>query len=1100
MVKHGNVMKKSIFREIRQSLGRYLAILAIIALGAGFFTGLRVSKSAMLETANEYITETALFDYRLLSTLGFEQEDVESIAQVAGVSAAEGSIFADFISNGALGENVVLQAHSITEDVNRLTLTAGRLPEQADECVADAYLYTEDVIGQTITVQETTTDEIGDTFAYTTYTIVGLVNSPYYMNYERGTSTLGSGRVVSFVYMPREGFSVDYFTEILVTLQETGYIYSDEYEAAADAMEDPLTQAAEAAGTQRYDSLLAEANEEIASGRQEYEDGLAEYESERADAEAELADAYQTLTDSEAEIEENQTTLEGTEYSLFQSRKEIEDGYAQLESAQAQLNTQRESALQELESQETQLTESQQQAQEGAEQVVQGLSQVEDGISQIDAALQTIEESLAAIEGLGQTEQEQALLAQREALNQQRAELVAQQAALQQQQTQIQESLAQIEAGFAQLEEARNEAEALFAQSQAQIDSSRATLDSSLAQVNSGLNTVWSGMAELEDARQELQDGWADYEEASEEAETQFAEAEAELADAETELADAEEQLAELTPPNTYVLGRETNVGYVCFESDTDIVEGISGVFPLFFFLVAALVCITTMTRMVDEERTQIGTLKALGYGNGAIMTKYMVYSGSAALIGCVVGVALGSLAFPAVLWQAYSIMYNFSEDIIFVFDWPLSILTVVAFLVCSLGATWLSCRSELHNVAAELIRPKSPKAGKRVFLERIPFIWKHLSFLYKVSIRNIFRYKKRLFMMVVGIGGCTALLITGFGIRDSISNVANYQYDEITVYDCSVLFEDPMDGDAQAEFSQNYADVLQGVTFVEEGTVDLVGEDAVQSLYLIASEENLDGFIDLHSGDTHLEYPQAGEVILSNGTAEDFGLSVGDTVTLRNADMDTLTLTVSGICENFVYNYAYIHADTIREQWNREPEVQTAYLNVAEGMDIHEVAARIAGDDNVSSISATVDMRDRVDTMMESLDAIVWFITLCAAALAFIVLYNLTNININERIREIATIKVLGFYQGESASYVFREIMMLTGIGAVVGLGLGRLLHAFVMSQIQIDMITFDIRVAPLSYVFSIVLTMAFACFVDFVMYFKLNRINMAEALKAIE
>lgn len=450
---------------------------------------------------------------------------------------------------------------------------------------------------------------------------------------------------------------------------------------------------------------------------------------------------------------------------------------------------------------------------------------------------------------------------------------------------------------------------------------------------------------------------------------------------------------------------------------------------------------------------------------------------------------------------MSYNIMYGIPVGIYFVLDWGLAAVCFASYLFCALGATYLVCRGFLREVPAELIRPKAPKAGKRILLEKITFLWKRMGFLTKVSMRNVLRYKQRFFMMVLGIGGCTALLLTGFGIKDSIANVVDYQYAEITRYDCTVSFTETMDAQKQSDFLAE-SPAVQSALFLYDGSVTAETASAAKTVSLLVPEGSLDGFMDLHSGAEKLTMPAAGETLLNNALAEALGVGVGDTVTLRDGDMRALTVTVAGVFDNYVSNYAIVTPETCQSQWGSVPGSKTAFVSVNDTTDdaIHAASAQMLDLANVSAVTVNIDIRDRVATMMSVLDYIVWMVTVCAGALAFIVLYNLTNININERIREIATIKVLGFYPRETASYVFRENNTLVFLGMLLGLPLGKWLHAYVISQIKVDMIAFDVRIAPMSVVYSLLLTVLFAAIVDFVMYFRLRRISMAESLKSIE
>lgn len=1043
------MLLKTAFREIKTSLGRYLAILAIIALGVGFFAGLRVTRTAMISTANHYLKDLAMFDDRILSTLGWTEEDVDAFRKLDGVSAAEGARSADVLCVGEDGSDMVLKAHSLTQQVNRLSLQAGRLPEKADECVVDAWRYDESALGSVIRLSDNNSADTMDTFASREYTVVGVAASPMYINYERGGTALGNGTVAAFVYLLPEGFALDYYTEIDVTLTGAdGRIYTAAYDDAVEAMEQPLKELAAQRAQLRYDTLRSEAQEKL------------------ADAQQQLDDARKQLETGWAEYYDGLAKYQDGQASYVEGAGQYRDGLAEYDSGRAAY----EAARKDYEN--------------GVSQYDQGQTGYEEGQRQYQAAQQQYQAALA---------QYQLLEQQAAALPEDSPELPVLQAKLAAMKEQLDATAAQLSQNQAQLEATA----AQLAQSKAQLDAAGAALDTTeqqLAQAQEKLEESARRLAaakaqleetgpKLESARQELEDG------------------ERELSDHEGELDDARQKLEDLKEPDTYVLGRDTNVGYVCFESDTNIVAGVSRVFPLFFFLLAALVCITTMTRMVEEQRTQLGVLMAMGYGRGAILFKYFFYSGSASLLGCAIGFVGGSYIFPKILWHAYNIMYGFGIPIEFVLDGKLAAISVATYLLCALGATYLVCRGFLREVPAELIRPKAPKEGKRVLLERITFLWKRLGFLTKVSLRNVLRYKQRFFMMVLGIGGCTALLLAGFGIKDSITNVVDYQFEEITLYDAAVSFTEEMDAETQQAFSRQAADV-SAVVFLHDGSVTVEAGGGAKTVNLLVPQSSLEGMMDLHRGGEKLSMPGTGETLLNDALAEALGVSVGDTVTLRDSDMNTLTVTVSGIFDNYVANYAIVSPETSREQWGSVPPVKTAFIRVADNSDagIHAASARILDLENVSAVSVNLDTRQRVGTMMSVLDYIVWMVTVCAGALAFIVLYNLTNININERIREIATIKVLGFYPGETAAYVFRENNTLTFLGMLVGLPLGKWLHAYVMSQIRIDTIAFDVRIAWQSVVFSMLLTAVFAAIVDVVMYFKLRRISMAESLKSIK
>lgn len=1007
----GSGMIKTTIREIKASFGRYLAILAIVMLGVGLFAGLKITKPAMIATENAYLREQNFFDFRLLSSIGFTDDDIEKLSQMDEVADIEGTISLDALCRIGEGNESVYKIHALPDTINKIVLTAGRMPQSEDECVLDSAQYTEEVIGSAFTVTGNNDEDTLEMFKGRTYTVVGLVQSPYYINFERGTTSIGDGRIAAFVYVPKDSFDSEYLTEVFLTLQEKYDVYTDEYEDYIDSVQDGIEEKTEEVIDERYQELIDEAQEKI-------DDAQTELDDKSAEAEEELDKAWQDILDGEAEIADHE--------------QEIEDGKEQIAEAWDTLRAQKT----ELEEQEAQLDE-----QEAAMMAMMSAGQY-------GGMAQSGESGMQIPAGTGQYAAGGA------------------QAGMEQ----IAAGRAQIQAGKEQIAEAESE-------------------------LRSREEELLEGEEELEQARADLEEGKTEYEDAK-------AEFDEEIADAQKKIDDAREELADIEEPDCYVLTRDTNIGYACFDSDASIVEAVSNVFPVFFFLVAALICMTTMNRMVEEQRTQIGVLKALGYGNATIMAKFMFYAGSAAIVGAVVGLAGGTWLFPKTIWEGYRIMYNMGE-ITYLFNGWLAFFSVLAAILCSVGAAFFSCRYELYSVPANLIRPKAPKNGKRIFLERVTFIWKRLKFLHKVSVRNLVRYKKRFFMMILGISGCAALLVAGFGIRDSVANIADQQYDEVQIYDIGITFDDPVTETDMAALTEQMDGVFAKTAYRYEESVDIDFGGKTKSIYMVIPEnvEEVADFINLHTerGEA-ISYPTAGEAVITAKVAENLGIKVGDEIVLRDNDMNSIRVKITALCENFVYNYIYINKETYRAQIGTEPEYRSAYAIVTEGTDLHTAAALVSDSDNVLSVSVIQDMRDRISTMMQSMDYIVALIILCAGCLAFIVLYNLTNINITERIREIATIKVLGFYAKETADYVFRENLILTGIGAVVGLLLGKWLHWFIMYNINIDMISFKTYVSPLGYGLSFLLTFVFAMFVNGIMFFKLEKINMAESLKSIE
>lgn len=1108
-------MWKTTVREIRQSLGRFLAIFAIVALGVSLFAGLRIARPFMLATTGEYLTEKNFYDFQLLNSYGFEAEDLAQLAEQPEVRKAAGAYTYDVLTQYDGEDSAkVMKLHTITEGINGLEVIRGRMPESVSECVVDSRLYGEEAIGRKICLTDENKEETLDCLAVTEFTIVGIVQSSRYIQFERGNTSLGNGTVSGFFYVRPEAVESAIYTEIFVKLDEDFSLYEEEYEAYIDGLTPKWEDLLREVSGNRYERLLTEA-------RQELDDAREEFLAEKADAEAELKDAEEELAEAEAELSD-------AKIKLADAEKELTDGRVELSEKEQELAD----AEKEIAENEKLLLEKEQELKDAMEEWTVNskiCNDTEQSLLNMQEELISREQELLAGEAqlLAQDQQLRTYLGMLDPVAN-RAEYEAVSAGLSQVTEQlriVQAGMAQVRSGKAEIAQGLGELQGAHDQlalaimhiwdGERQLEDAKTALSDGKEELAQGKQKLADGRKELadaeielQDAQKELADGEAEYLEGLQDYKEGLAEFEKEIADAEKELAEAEADLEELEEPDFYVLGRDTNIGYVCLENDSTIISDVAKVFPVFFFLVAALVCMTTMNRMIEEQRTQIGVLKALGYSNGVIMTKYLFYSGSAAVAGSIVGYIFGTLFFPKVVWSAYGIMYDVAE-LTYYMDWPLALISLVASMVCSMGVTWYSCRSELVHVAASLMRPKAPKAGKRVMFEYIPFLWKRLKFLQKVSIRNVLRYKKRFFMMIVGISGCTALLVAGFGILDSIKDVVTMQYEEIILYDMSVTFRDAPDEETRTKYAELLRDQCEASAMFLETAMDIRGREGTKSLYMIVPEEvdQIGKYIRLHNEKGEkVPFPKEGEVVLTGKLADTIGVKAGDSVTMMDEERQSFTVTVSGICENFIYNYAYLHPDTCKKLW-KEPEYKSAYIKLedTEGVSSayekqHQLSAALLNMEQVSNVTLNQDVRDRFESMMGSLNYIVMVIILCATALAFIVLYNLTNINITERVREIATIKVLGFTRKETATYVFRDNLILTALGAVIGLFLGKIFHAFMMSCIRLEIVAFDVRINSVSYLYSFLLTFVFAWFVNLVMTGKIKRISMTESLKSVD
>ena len=761
-------MIKSTIREIKGSFGRYMAILLIVALGVGFFSGLQVAYDAMVYTADTYLDDLHFFDYRLLSTLGFDEETADVLAKEKGVLAAEGTKSADVLVMEADGTEKVVKTISFPQKVNTLDLTAGRMPEAENECVVDRYAYNEADIGKKIVIAGSNEKEDRDKFLVKEYTITGIARSPLYIHYDRGNTSVGDGAIDSFVYLMEEAYDMDYDTEIYITFDKDAAIYSEEYDNLMESREEEWEQICQREADFRYQRIYEKAQEEI-------EDANKTLQEKKEDGEKELAEALDTITSGESEItdgkkavSEAKRTLSDNKSTLEKKEEEYKKGLKVYQKNKASYD--------------------------------KGKKAYDKGVSTYNTQYAAYEKNYAAYDknkkaydkseqdyarAREQYEDGKAYLSEKEQKAKEQ-ELAAWRAALDETGRTLAGAKSQLDAGAVELKTAKKtidtegkklgKAGEQLQKAKKELDEADIKIKEAKEQFSEAERQISEKERELVSAENELADGRIEYDDAKKEYDEK-------IADAGKEIADAREELKDLKKPETYVLGRETNTGYASFDNDAQIVKGIAKVFPIFFFLVAALVCMTTMARMMEEQRTQIGVLKALGYSNAAIIGKYMVYSGSAALTGAISGFFAGTWTFSIVIWNAYKMMYDMGS-LHYILNVRLAVISVFAALLCSAGTTFVVCYQELREMAAALMRPKTPKAGKRVLLEKIPFIWKRLKFLDKVSVRNLFRYKRRFFMMIIGISGCTALLVTGMGVRDSIANIADTQFEQIFIYD----------------------------------------------------------------------------------------------------------------------------------------------------------------------------------------------------------------------------------------------------------------------------------------------------------------------------
>lgn len=1195
-------------------MGRFVSIFFIVALGVAFYSGIRASEPSMRITADQYFDDSELMDLKVMGTMGLTKADIKAIGKVSGIEAVEGGYSKDVLCPVGDNEKVV---HMLSKEknFNQVSVVEGRLPEKAGECLVDEDFlsYTDLKVGDTVTFHSGDGEALTDSLVTDTYKIVGIGNSPLYISFGRGSSTIGTGEISGFVVVDKASFDMDVYTEAYVKVSgaEEKTAFTDEYNNLSDAAKEAVSAIEEERCAVRKQEIVDEANEKLADSEktvneksQELEDAKKELESGKSKAAEELEKAKQQLTDGEAKLADAKQQIADGETQLADAKAQLNDKQAQLDSAEAQY----ESGKAQLDQKEQELADAEQVylsnyskympiITAGKEQIPAGKSQIADGKKRLDeglAPLNRLKDELAGIEDeisqcdsriaelqkqindgdslyrkyieipeskrtadqqayleswsgvsqgvevqignmqvyktqLEKTKQEKLnkagfateadLEAQITSLTKQKADLDAKETALLQQEQELaaqeEELLSagrQITDGKSQIAAARSQLDS----TKSQITDGKAQILSAWALLNEKEDTLNASKAQLASGEQELADGRSEYEQAAKEAEEQITDGQAKITDGEKQLTDAKQQIADakaeikkIENPKWYVQTREDALTeYQGYGDNADRMRSIGKVFPVLFFLVAALISLTTMTRMVEEQRVQIGTMKALGYGKAAIAGKYIGYALIATLGGSIFGVLAGEKILPFIIIYAYMILYKHLPAILVPYHMSYALQASGIAVACTLIATIASCYKELAAEPAELMRPAAPKQGKRILLERIGIIWKHLNFTWKSTVRNLIRYKKRFFMTIFGIGGCMALMVVGFGLKDCIYEIVSLQYEKVQFYDAATYMSDDISEENRQQlhdYLDQNADIKETIEARMQKT-DVKSASGKKTLYLMVPSDNekIEDFLSFHSRTNKDEVYslKKDEVILTEKMASLLNVKVGDELTIEDEDRGDQTVTVGAICENYMSHYLYLSPEKYEELYGVPAEYNTIIYSVKDGKDdqIEKIGTKLLSMDGVLNVSYTSSIEGRLDDMLRSLNLVIVVLIVSAGMLAFVVLYNLNNINITERQRELATLKVLGFYDGEVASYVYRENILLTIIGSVVGMVLGNLLHRYIILTVEVEEAMFGRQIHWQSYLYSFLFTVAFSLFVNWVMFYKLKKIDMVESLKSVE
>ena len=1096
---------KDFYMEIRKSPGRFLSILFIVALGVAFFSGIRASEPDMRLTGDTYFDESNLMDIKAFSTYGVTQDDVDAILKIDGVEHAEGAYSADFMQVVDKKQKV-LHVISLQDEMNQVKLSDGRMPQKAGECLADQDAGYK--VGDTIKLRSGTSDEVTDTLTTDTLRVVGLCSSPMYISYGRGSATIGTGTISAFVMVPEETFDMDVYTEVYVQVKgaKNEVAFTDGYDKKVEKVLDQIEDITDERAEIRKQELVNEAQEKIDEAREELEQGRADAASELADAAAKIADAEEQLTNGKAQITSGKkqiasakNTLNKKESELEQAQNQYNAGLAQLQEGEAQY----EAGLAQYEAAKPEAEAKIQSGREEIEKKKQELAEAPAKLEQLKQMVAGLEQKQTA--GIITEKEEATLKELKENRIPQLEYFIANGEQL------IVSGEAELDAAQKQLDDTA----ATLAQTKSELDAAKASLNGVPQQLASGKSQIQSGWAEIRKQEKKLEEGAAEIAENEAkvaEAKIEYANGEEEaaqkIAEGEQKIADAEAKVQDIEKPTWYVYDRDTLTEHSGYGENAERLGAIGRVFPVLFFLVAALISLTSMTRMVEEQRTAIGTMKALGYSKMSIAKKYLGYALIATAGGSVLGVLIGEKILPYIIVYAYGILYQHITHILVPYQWIYAWMAAAAAIVCTMAATFFACYKELVAQPAVLMRPPAPKNGQRVFLERIKFIWKHLSFTWKSCIRNLTRYKKRFFMTVFGIGGCMGLMLVGYGIKDSCYEIAELQFRDIQMYDGSVYLKE----DISDETRQNLLDYMKDDSDISHymqtsmKNVTLVNGKNKRDTYQVVFSEPKDvkDYFDFHDRKSKEEYMLDDEgVIISEKTGKLLNAKAGDTIEIKDEENGNKKVKIAHICENYMGHYIFFTPSYYEKVYGENSEYNSIFFAGQKGdtqEDYNKIGEDILTQDGALSVSYMRDIEKQLDDMLKSLNLVIVVLIISAGMLAFVVLYNLNTVNITERQRELATLKVLGFYDLEVAEHVYRENVLLTFIGAAVGVVLGKFLHAFIIDTVEVDTAMFGRNINFSSYMYSLLFTILFSLIVNGIMYFKLKKIDMVESLKSIE
>ena len=1069
--KKHNILFKYSIKEIFVNRKRFISIMLMALLGVGFFAGLVASGPDMRDSLDKFLDDTNTYDINIVSTLGLTNEDVDEIKKIKNTENVHG-IYSKDISFKTDDKEFIFKAIEYSEKINTPILLDGKLPENNNECVVEQDFLIDSgfKIGDNIEIDE------DDELKANSFKIVGSVKSPIYVSMERGTTSLGDGTIDYYLYLNKDVFDMDYYPNIYLNVNSAKIekITTNKYNELVENVYKDIENIKEERETQRYNNIKEEASEKL-------QESIDEYEKRKKEGEEELKKAKDKIEDSEKEIKNAENELET---GKTKAKKEISNAKAEISSS------------------ENKLKKSEKEYEEGLEKYSKGVKEYNSNKSKLESSLDVLNDNLKKLKDLKEEIEKQIALIEDEIKNgnlENEDKLVL-----------LKNQLSDLNSNIKEIESNKNKINNELSSAEKELNKTKKALDSAKKEIDNGYKELEKGKKELSSresslnnqfakAEKEIEDGKKEIEDAKETLEKEEKKFNEEIKDAEKEIEDAKEDIEGIKEGKWYIFDREDDTGFSSFIDSINSMNNIATLFPIIFYLVAILISSTSMSRMVEEERGDIGTLKALGYSNLRIINKYIAYSLLSTVLGGIIGMFIGFILIPTVVWENYSIIYylpEFYPKLRFSYG----MLGTVIAVICITGSTVHSAYKELKDEPSSLMRPKAPKMGKKVILEKIPFIWKRLNFSSKTTVRNVFRYKKRALMTIIGISGCTALILAGFGLRDSIKDIAEYQYGRVFEYDLVVSLN--KEDEELVNLVKN-SDIVESVSLTDSlsGSISAEGIKRDTSIIVVENTEdfkNVANLRDIDSGNI-IDLSNEG-VLISDKLASLLEIEKGENITLTDSDNNEFEYKVLGIVENYIGHYVYINKDLYESKEN-DFNINTLFIKYKEGNNDNEAFEEMLLDDNsVTSITVVENSLEHVRDLLKSLDLVVMILIVSSALLAFVVLYNLANVNISERVREIATLKVLGFYDKEVDNYINRESIILTCIGILIGLIAGVFLTGFVISTCETENMRFARNILLHSYIYSILITSVFSIIVNFATHFVLKKINMVESLKSIE